>query len=225
MVRSFSACAALSLLAASASAQFTYTGVGPGFWGSSDADLGIAGALIEDFEDLTLIPGLKVGVESALGNRAPTGTIPTLFNNSLDTFGSAFFNGTWDGSYGLVSTRDNLAHAYAEAGNWGTTIFQIEGGASLFGFSIQQMDTDATLIINGKNVGTLGNLFAIKAFGGGRNGYCRINATGDELITEVRIANNGNGDGYMFDHVAVVPAPGAVTLLGIGALAAGRRRR
>lgn len=225
MLRSLSACATLAILAASASAQFTYTGFGSGFWGATDADLGIAGAIIEDFEDLTLIPGMKIGIESALGNRAPSDTIPTLFNTSLDTFGSAFSGGVWDGKYGLINTRDNLAHGYFETGSWGVTTFQIQGGTSLFGFSIQQMDADATLIINGNNVGSLGNLFGIQAFGGGRNGYCRINATGDELITEVRIANNGNGDGYMFDHIAVVPAPGAVTLLGIGALAAGRRRR
>jgi hypothetical protein len=224
MLRSASATVVLCFLAPSAFAQFSYTGFGPNSWGVPDATLGLSDVAIEDFEDTTLLPNLLIGVTSGAGSRAPSNTIPAVFNSSMDPNGSAFVNGTWDGAYGLISTRDNASHNYFDAPQWGVTTFQITGATWVFGFSVQQADADADVYVNGERVGTLTSLFGLP-INGSRNGYCVIKATGEALISDVTIHNNNNGDGFMFDHVAIVPAPGAAALLSLGALAAGRRRR
>jgi len=225
MLRSSLCLSAISLLASSAAAQFSYTGFGPSSWGAPDSTLGLTEAYsIEDFEDTQLLPNLLIGVTSAAGSRPLSNTIPSVFNNSMDPNGSAFANGTWDGKFGLISTRDNASHNYFDASQVGVTTFQIIGGSWVFGFSFQQADANADLYLNGEKVGTISALFGLPV-NGDRSGYALIKATGEALITDVAIHNNGNGDGFMFDHVAVVPAPGAATLLTLGALAATRRRR
>lgn len=223
MRRALFATSTLFLLANAAAAQFSYTGFGAASWSASDADLGIAGAAIEDFEDTSLLPGLKIGVSSGNGNRAPSNTLPNLFNDSMDGFGSAFANGTWDGQFGLISTRDNASHQYNDPGNWGIVTFQIDGGATLFGFSLQNMEHNSAVLINGQLVGTVNGLFGVPS-SSFRNGYCIIRATGNQLINEVIVSNSSSGDGYMFDHVAIVPTPGAASVLGLTLLGLTRRR-
>ena len=67
----------------------------------------MAGFVIENFEDTNLVAGLRIGWETPTGTNAPGTTLPALFNPALDPFGNVFAAGVWDGTNGLLNTRDN----------------------------------------------------------------------------------------------------------------------
>jgi hypothetical protein len=220
---------ALVGLSGVAHAGYVLTGFQANQWGASDATLGVAGYTIEDFEDVNLVSGLQVSVSSANGGYGPTSTLPNTFNPFTDnTQGVAFQvggGGVWDGTRGLLNTRTNREVPYTEAGSWGTTTFTFLGGASSVGFSVQQMNLNTALFINGTQVSIL-NTELNWPLDGSRQGYVRIDATGGDVINNVLIAN-GTGDGLMFDHLAFNPVPepatmGLLTLVGLTLL---RKRR
>ncbi|QQS10059.1 MAG: hypothetical protein IPK69_05415 [Phycisphaerales bacterium] len=228
MTRCTSAAALVALAGLSGLASATITGFSysASLWGASDADLGIAGHTIEDFEDTTLAPGFRVAITSSIGNLAPTSTLPSLMSAAADPFGTAFVDSNWDGSRVLLNTFDNQSKYYYTAGNWGNLTMYFDTPVNSIGFSVQQMQRTATnrIIINGIDRGDMLNFLGLSATGL-RNGYARIFSF-DETIQSVTLTST-YGDGWTVDHVAygVIPAPASamVGVLGLGML--GRRRR
>lgn len=222
---------AVAGIATYAQAGFNYTTFDSSNWGGPDSVLGVSGYTIEDFEDVNLVTGLTVSVTSTNGSYGPSTTIPNTFNPFADsTHGTAFQiggGGAWDGSKGLINTRTNREFPYGESGSWGVTTFGFTGGATSVGFSIQQLDIDANVLINGVFQGTLTGLTSFVT-NGSRQGYLRIDATGLDVINSVTIQNGVTtfGDGIMFDHVAFnpVPEPGALVIVGLGAVVLRRRK-
>lgn len=187
-------------------ANFDVTGFPPALWGATDESVGIdADHVIERFEDIELIPGLRVAVITASsGSYGPTGTLPATFDPVADDgFGDAFNSGVWDGTRVLVNTGTNQSRPYATQGNWGDVQLLFSTPAARVAFSLQQMDFDATVSVNGF---PLGNLLALAGLsvGTGRNGYVVIEAPNPSSlpITFIEI-NNGAGDGFVIDHLAV----------------------
>lgn len=181
-------------------------GFQPSIWGADDATLGVAGALTEDFEDVSLVPGLSISWEAPAGNIGPSTTLPHLFNpNTDDPFGTAFIGGNWDGSRCVISGRGNQSFAYNAGSNWGDIILHFASPQRRVGFSVQQMDRNARLVVNGRDVGDFTQVSNLD-FNGGRQGYVRLNGKAGTRISSVRIANsrvNGFGDGISIDHVAI----------------------
>lgn len=225
--------ALLALGAQGALAGYAYTSFGAGQWSAPDATLGITGYTIEDFEDLTLASGLQISVTSGNGGYGPSSTLPNTFNPFTDsTHGSAFQlggGGAWDGTRGLINTRTNREFPYTESASWGFVGMHFSSPAASVGFSVQQMDLNAELWIDGVLQGAMATL-AGWSVNGQRQGYLRIDATGSDTISQITIRNGLNGDfrdGIMFDHLAFspVPEPASIVALGLGALIAVRRRR
>lgn len=215
--------------AAHAAYSFTFIG---GAWGAADGTLGLApGAVVEDFEDLNLIPGLSVQVtNSSSGSYGPTGVLPATFNPvSGDPFGSAFAAAAWDGSRVLLNTGNNASANYFSTSAWGDVTLGFAGGASQVGFSLQQMQQAATVTINGSTVVSLGSVPGF-AYSGGRLGYLRIDVTGASApITTLKI-DGTVFDAWTVDHLAVtsvsaVPEPATAAAFGAGLALLGLRLR
>jgi len=173
----------------------------------TDDQLGLSGAVIEDFEDVNLVPGLKVLMESPLGTWGPAPTLPAVFVAATgDPFGTAFVQGAWDGTHCLLSTRDNASHGYFDLGNWGDIALVLDTPAYVVGFSVTNLESPSRLIVNGHDVGSFESLTGLP-FAAGRNGFARIGTTGPATIKSLRWANtrraSGN-DGIAIDHVAII---------------------
>lgn len=222
MKRRVLAASLLLVLCRTATAGISFLGYAPHLWGVSDATIGVTGYSIESFESKTLISGVLIGVESPAGNRAPSSTLPNLFDPFADPFGNVFYRsgtGAWDGGHGVINTRDNLSHSYNAAGNWGDLIINFNTPARSVGFSMQQMNQPAQVFVNGILAGTFDTLTGLPT-NGSRQGYVRIDATGGDVITSIRLNNGrvGFNDGFMIDHLAValVPEPEIHAMLLIG---------
>ena len=239
--------AALGLLAAQpAAAAITFTTFSHTLWGASDATLGISGYTIENFEDTTLAPGLYVARPlGTAGTFTATNTLPatSVFNPTTDPAPTvkAFLQGVWDGGNVLVNHPGPAVSGgtnwYFDSANFKDLEFTFDPGTISVGFSLQQMEQNGNrLLVNGVEI--ISNLFTTMGNGtdssqafpfASRNGYIRIDATGGDTITSIRLANN-LGDGFVVDHLAfnivATPEPGALGLLGLGlTLLAARRRR
>jgi hypothetical protein len=216
----------LIVLTSQSAAGDTIASFGPGSWAASDTTLGISGFTVENFEDLTLAPGLSIQINAA-ANYGPSGTLPFTFDPlANDPNGLKVFNGgAWDGTRGIINRPIALGLGYND-GQWGDITFAIAGGATSFGFSLQQMEHPLAIFVNGQLFGNVP-----LAASSGRNGYLRIDASPGHTIQSVKL-DNSNGDGWMIDHVAfnpasAVPLPSAVcggVVLLVG-LALRRKRR
>ncbi len=184
----------------------TMVGVSPTQWNASNAELGMPGALLEDFEDVQLIPRLAIGWDAPAGFSAPSNILPTLFNPITDDpHGNAFDNGIWDGSHGAVSGRNNQSWPYANGANWGDMLFTFNPPVFSVGMSLQQMDENARVIVNDRDIGSIASVQGI-AISGGRNGFLRLDAPDQAIIESLRIANartGSFGDGFLVDHLLV----------------------
>lgn len=210
----------------------TATHFNAGQWGVSDATLGITGYTIETFESLTLNAGVQIGWNTPAANTPASSILPNVFDPAQDTaFGGAFATGAWDGTHGVLNTWDNQSHTYTAVANWGNLIINFSAPVTSVGFSMEQMDLDATVFINGTNMGSFTALTGL-SLNGGRLGYVRLDGTSGTQITSIEIDNGrvGFNDGFMIDHLAfsAIPEPAAVGLslaLAAGALAVHRRPR
>ena len=235
--------AALSTLSAiSAHAAGTIHLTAASSWGAADSVLGLSpGAVIEDFENTTLVAGLTVTSANGVGGGyGPTATLPRIFDprpTSLggdDAFGSAFYSypcgssactGVWDGSHVLLNTSNNTSMNYGSA-PWSDITFSFTGGATQVGFSLQQNDSPINVYVNGAYFGTLP-----AAGGGGRNGYYRFDITpstgpGDVWTAPIQtLTLDGQpGDAWTIDHLAfaaAVPEPDQLALWAAGLLLLG----
>jgi hypothetical protein len=233
------AAAVLSTLAPATQAAFTLTTIPAAQWGAADSVLGVAGYVIENFEDTALIPGLQIGWNATAGVIAPASTLPRTFDprptalGGDDGFGNAFYShpcGTgactsvWDGSRVLLSALGNQSYLYTASNNWGDLDLAFTTPAQSVGFSLQQNEFIVTARINGSAAAL--NINA--ASGGGRLGYVRIDATGGDVINSIRL-DNGGGDGFAIDHLAVAAVPEPETyglmLAGLGVITWAVRRR
>ena len=187
------------VLSANPNQAFTFKLIDPAVWPRAEADLGIEGFVIEDFEDETLEPGLLIELSDSNEGFVRTNKLPMAFHPKADdpNEAKAFAPGVWDGSRVLINRYSKPPSDYIDDFGWGDVTFHIPGGASSFGCSLQNIDLDAELSVNGVSLGFLPTSAA-------RNGYLRIYAARGKIINSVKIANSG-GDGISFDHVAFKP--------------------
>ncbi|MGE0858966.1 MAG: hypothetical protein AB7P42_07675 [Gammaproteobacteria bacterium] len=184
---------------------------GPAAWGASDAVLGVAGHVIEDFEDTQLANGLEVQVlPPSLSGYGPTATLPFTFDPGVDDQTSnAFVGSAWDGTRSLVNRPFVPITSYANDGGWSDVRFLFDAGVTSLGFSIQQAEANIGISLDlGGGFTFFLDSSSLLAPGGGRVGYLRIDAAPGEVIYGVHLDNQaGNHDGIAYDHLAFQPAP------------------
>lgn len=199
----------------------TITGFSPAVWPRTDSSLGLDRFVIEDFEDTTLAPGLKVMVLSPLlGGYGPVATLPFTYDPSQDCCGAFNASLMWDGTNGLVNRPFLPIASYANDGGWSDVYFLFEAGVSSVGFSYGQAEANISISLDfGAGFTNFANSSSALPAGGGRNGYLRIDAGPGETIYGVKLDNQaGNHDGILFDHVAFrPPVPLVITNFGVDA--------
>ena len=134
-----------------AAADFLVTVVPPASWGAADADLGVAGGVVEDFEDVALADGLLIAVSAPDGSFSGDGaaTLAATFDPaSDDPFGEAFTAGVWDGSRCLLSTVGNAAIDYGSTDARRVRL-QVPDGTAWIGLALQQLTGNEPLVVNG----------------------------------------------------------------------------
>lgn len=196
----------------------TITGFNNSVWPRTDASLGVAGFVVEDFEDTALAPGLQVKVQSpSLGGYGPVSTLPFTFSPSQDLPGGVF-NSTlmWDGARGLVNRPFVPITTYGNDGGWSDVSFLFAGGVSSIGFSYGQADANIIIGLDlGAGFTTFLNSSSSLPGSSGRNGYLRIDAGPGEIIYGVKLDNQaGNHDGILYDHLAYKPVSTSVPDIG-----------
>lgn len=186
---------------------FTYSGTPSTQWAIDDVTLGFTCPVIESFEAAQLVPGLSVSWIAGAGTIGPVTTLPKIFQPQVED--NLFSPGVWDGNYNLISGYGNLSQPYNDATKWGNVEFAIAGGTTQIGFSLQQMNLNNQLVVNGVNVGGISTITggAINT-SGQRNGFLKITATGGDKINTVRIVNL-SGDGFTIDHLIFNGSPSA----------------
>ncbi len=206
-MRKILGCAVVACVAVQAAAQYSVTGFAPSLWQTSDAMIGVAGFTIEDFEDVAVTDGLQISVTALDGSYGPASTLPNAFNPVTDDpHGDAFNSSPWDGTGVLLNTFDNLPSVYTFQEHWNSIMtLRFVDGVKSVGFSFQQMNMNAVLVVDGNE---LGILHAVAGLGlsGDRNGYIRIDGC-NTTIFEVEIRSQ-NADGWAIDHLAFEPADG-----------------
>lgn len=193
---------ALALVCAlPAGAALTTTTFDGSVWPRTDAAIGVTGFVIESFEDLTLAPGLRIGLVSS----PLSSTLPAAFNPATDdSAGNVFLGGVWDGSNVLLNQAANDVPACGyNCGGWGGILIEIAAGTTGIGFSVQQLDGSLSLFANGS--ATAFATLNLGAAGSFRNGYVRIDATGGDTIETLLLRSAIAGDGYTIDYLAFAP--------------------
>lgn len=170
-----------------------------------DAQLGIGGFAIEDFEDTVLIPGLAVSLTEP--DSGPLTTLPAIYDPS-----DQWENNTWDGSHVVINTPQNQNWNIVGRDQIALTItFELNPGVRTLGVGLanfQSSITSHTLFINGVSHGTIESLPNFVSGVNVRNGYLLIEADSGETIDSVAISTEFSGvlgDGLVFDHLAIQP--------------------
>ncbi|HPF69489.1 MAG TPA: hypothetical protein PLQ13_02365 [Candidatus Krumholzibacteria bacterium] len=197
--------AACLALAPPVRAAVHVTVVDPAAWGADDDSLGVAGGVVEDFEDPQLAPGLLVELAGSDGvfSGAGSGVLPAVFDPVHDDpYGDAFVPGVWDGSHVLLNTVGNVAVEYG-ATDFRRVRIAVPGGASRIGLSLQQLTGNDALEVDGVALGRVAS-FGITPTPG-RNGYVIV-ASDDPAAPLTSVSFGGVGDAFVIDHVVFVPA-------------------
>lgn len=226
-------------VASTTQAAVVVTAFNNSVWPRTDASIGVAGYVIEDFENTTLAPGLQVKVESpSLGSYGPVTTLPFTFDATQDLVGGVF-NSTlmWDGTHGLLNRTTVPITTYNNDGGWSDVSFLFPGGVTSLGFSYGQADANIVISLDlGSGFSFFQNSSTFLPGGSGRNGYLRFDAGPGEIIYGIKLDNQaGNLDGIVYDHLAFQPvaststsvpdAASSAALLGIGLLVLAEFRR
>ncbi len=225
-----------------AEAAVVVTYFGQSQWDASDATLGIAGYVIEDFNSTSLAAGLQIARSGAAsGNFMATGTLPasSVFDPSTDPtlyLGQplqAFLRGRWGGAGGVLLNHPGPSFVgdavdwYTVPNYWADVSFTLPSNTISIGFSLQQMEAADSLYVNGVlfNSNLLASLGSDTETQAGltfssRNGYLRLDATGGDTIASFGLSNAGTGDGFAIDHLAfssvAVAEPGTLAVLATG---------
>lgn len=203
--------AALALVlaaAAPAAAGFTVTVTPASEWAADDGALGVAGGVVEDFEDRFLAPGLAVELSDGAGNftGSPITTLANVFDPAEDDpYGSVFIDGVWDGVRVLLNTEGNEAIYYGSR-DFRKVRLHVPEGTAWIGLALMQVTRDDPLVVNGQDLGIVSSLGLAPSFG--RNGYLLI-AADDPAEPITSVAFGGGGDAFVVDHV-VFATPGQV---------------
>jgi hypothetical protein len=196
------------LAAVSARAEFVVEIIPADQWGEPDEAIGLAGGVVENFENLALAPGLLLEIADAAGQFTGEGSTSLLntFNpENDDPYGSAFVLGVWDGSRCLINTENNEVLNYGSQ-DWRAVAFYVPQGTTWFAFASQQVTVNHMLYVNGQSLGQLESLgFDLSA---GRNGVLVVRSY-DPATPIVSVSFGGRGDAFTIDHV-VYATPGSV---------------
>lgn len=206
------ALAALAWLggAAGVRAEIVVETIDPAQWGTADEQLGLAGGIVEDFEDTQLVTGLQVEIAAADGSFSGTGwtALPNVFDPvSGDPYGDAFAAGVWDGSHVLLNTVDNRSQTYG-ATDWRPVALYVPGGAQWIALAGQQITVNHMLVVNGVARDRLGNYGL--SIGTGPNGLLIVRST-DPYEPIVSVSFGGRGDAFVIDHVVFAPLSAVAT--------------
>jgi len=174
-----------------------------------NANLGVTGYVIEDFEDTTFVPGFSL----------------LFLGFSVLDFSSSAASETWDGTRSFSFTTDSSISS--------TEFSFLPQGVSSFGIGLIDMDFVQEVEVNGSvllpDITTDASYDSI-----GRNIYIRIDQdAADSAITSVILRETtAAANAYFFDHLAFVPAvpepataPLTFLAMGIAGLIAWRSRR
>lgn len=203
----------IAVMGGSASAEIVVNAFGPDAYdpdtAAMDAALGVAGFLLEDFEDTTLIEGLTYTLDLPF-----VGTFDELpgLHDGRSIDGST--DNQWDGIHVLLGNANN---SFPDEGTRVHAVrFDYPAGARSLGVGLASFQslgttdfpiTDHNVYVNGQFVGVLETLAAGVMEGGrARNAYLRIDATGPDVITSVGFENttqSGIPDLLVFDHIAI----------------------
>jgi hypothetical protein len=227
------------LLLAAMSCGRAFGGVGTTVattWGDTDANLGVTGFTIVNFESKPLPSNLGIsfvnGYDGTTGNWTTGfgGNLPFIVSPSDDHAGSAFSTAAWDGTHFLVNVPTIPITSYSASFGWGDITLSFKTGARAVGFSMQQANLNDTFLVNGAQVTDVSTLFGNVS--GGRQGYVLFSATGASVINTLTIhaARNTYTDGWAIDHLAyaaAVPEADSYVMLltGLGLLGFIARRR
>ncbi len=192
--------------AAPAAADILVEVIGPAQWGADDADLGLAGGIVEDFEDSALANGLQIEISDAAGNFTGTGwtSLPNTFDPiNGDPFGDSFELGVWDGTKVLVNTTNNQSQSYGSP-DWRPVSLYVPSGTEWIAVATQQVTINHVLFVNGVALSRLGSYGMDISVG--RNGLLIVRSTDPEEPI-VSVSFGGRGDAFVIDHVVFADTP------------------
>lgn len=157
---------------------------------------------------IVMVAGLASAAVAQPASFIDLGVIGGEGNYTIDTNGSPLDTelGIWDNT-GLLLAADD------DGGDGLNSLININLTAGMYWFGVSEFNS---VFANGwLNTGT--------AFEGGDDAQVTLNI--NAALAGTGLAGAGLEQETLFFKATVVPAPGAVALLGLGALAAGRRRR
>ena len=167
-----------------------------------DANIGIQGYIIEDFEDINLVNGLTVEVSNP--NHGPTTILPTTYKPRHN-------NNTWDGTYAFTNACSNGWNNW-DVGGCNTiyaqiTTFSIVNGTESFAIGLanfQVVNSRTDLLVNGNKLATIDELTNYHDGIDIRNLFIIIESDNNERIDTVSFKTQTETpcEGLVFDHLA-----------------------
>lgn len=177
-----------------------------------------------------------VGSRTFLGqfdNDTVTLTLNTVAGNSYELCFDLFVIRSWDGNNASVGPDHFKLDIDGTNVLMDTTFSNLdEGGNSSYNqsYSAANPNGDFAPYTDADEVDTLGYTFygdSVYSFGGSTNAAFNFIATGS--ITQINFTGyglqGGTDESWGIDNVKVVPEPASMTILGLGALAALKRKR
>jgi hypothetical protein len=207
-------CVGLTVLFLNSTAQsYTVNGYAPSNSGPFFGNAIIPGSVVlEDFEDLTLYPGLLIDAGSGFGSSFPTTGLPRISDSHPAS--------AWDGTGAFYNTEATGV----------TTTFRFSTPSSFWGIGVSDLDAaDLSLSVNGSVlVSSVNSLPGFVANDESPQIYLTITqAPGDDPIQDVGFTVTGLGGSVVFDHLVStpIPEPSTALLLGLGLAGMAARRR